>query len=88
MFKLSGVLRKVGIGASVAASIAAFFWTYAGGYAAANYGWITVAALLKKAAISAGVAGLAGLAVTAVLAVGLFALRKKLKQGKNSFIAW
>ena len=88
MFQLSGVLRKVGIGGSVAASIAAFAWTYLHGVAAVNYGYLTIAALLKKAAVAAGVAGLAGLVITAVLAIGLFAFKSKLKLGKSKFIAW
>ena len=88
MFKLTGVLKKVGIGGSVAASVAAFAWTYLGGVAAVEYGWITIAALLKKAAVAAGVAGVAGLVVTAVLAVGVVAFKKKLKLGKSAFVAW
>ena len=53
-----------------------------------EYGWITIASLLKKAAISAGAAGLVGLITTAVLAIGVFAFKKKLKLGKSGFIAW
>jgi len=86
MFNLTGVLKGVGI--SAAASIAAFVWTYLGGVAGVSYGWYTIAALLKKAAVAAGVAGVAGLVVTAVLAVGIFAFRSKLKLGKKKFIAW
>lgn len=88
MFKLTGVLKKVGIGGSIAATIAAFAWTYLGGVSAVEYGWITIAALLKKAAVAAGVAGLAGLVVTAALAIGLIAFKKKLNLGKSKFIAW
>ena len=88
MFQLSGVLRKVGIGGSIAASIAAFAWTYLHGVAAVNYGYLTIAALLKKAAVAAGVAGLAGLVVTAALAVGIIVFKNKLKLGKSKFIAW
>ena len=88
MFELTGVLKKVGFGASVAASVAAFAWTYLGGVRAVEYGWTTTALLLKKAAVSAGVAGMAGLAVSAALAIGLWAFHKKLKLGKKKFIAW
>ena len=88
MFNLTGILKKFGIGGSVAASIATFAWTYLGGVKAVEYGWITIAALLKKAAISAGVAGLAGIGVTAVLAIGVVVFKNKLKLGKSKFIAW
>ncbi|MBR4163896.1 MAG: hypothetical protein IKR11_10265 [Solobacterium sp.] len=88
MFQLSGVIRKLGISASVALSIATFAWTYLHGVAAVNYGYLTIAALIKKAAVAAGCAGIAGLVVTAALAIGLFAFKKKLKLGKNKFVAW
>ena len=88
MFNLTGLLKKVGIGGSVALSIATFAWKYLGGVRAVEYGWVTISALLKKAAVAAGAAGLCGLVITAVLAVGLFAFRKKLKAGKSSFIAF
>jgi len=87
MFKLTGVLKTVGLG-SAAATVAAFVWTYLGGVAAVEYGWITMAALIKKAVVAAGVAGLAGVVVAAILAVGLFAFRKQLKKGRKSFVAW
>lgn len=88
MFELTGVLRMVGLGGTVAATVAAFVWTYLGGVAAVEYGWITMMELIKKAAVAAGVAGLAGLIVTAILAVGLYAFKKQLKKGKKKFIAW
>lgn len=88
MFNLTGILKNFGIGGSVATAIATFAWTYLGGVKAVEYGWITIAALLKKAAISAGVAGLAGVVITAVLAIGLVVFKKKLKLGKSKFIAW
>ena len=88
MFYLTGVLRKVGIRATAAATIAAFVWTYLHGVAAVNYGYLTIAALIKKAAIAAGCAGVAGLVVTAALAIGLFAFKKKLKLGKSKFVSW
>ena len=88
MFQLSGVIRKLGVGASVALTIATFVWTYLHGVAAVNYGYLTIAALIKKAAVAAGCAGIAGLVVTAALAIGLFAFKKKLKLGKSKFISW
>ena len=88
MFHLTGFLKSVGIGGSIAAAVAKFAWTYLGGLKAVEYGWITIASLLKKAAISAGAAGLVGLITTAVLAIGMFAFKKKLKLGKSGFIAW
>ena len=88
MFQLTGVIRKLGLSASVAASVAAFVWTYLHGVAAVNYGYLTIAALIKKAAVAAGVAGMAGLICTAALAIGIFAFKKKLKLGKSGFISW
>lgn len=88
MFNLTGIFKNVGIGGGVAASIAAFAWTYLGGVAAVEYGWITIASLLKKAAIAAGVTGLGALVIAAVLAVGLVVFKNKLKLGKKKFIAW
>ncbi len=88
MFQLSGVIRKLGIGASAALSIATFVWTYLHGVASSKFTYATVGAILKKAAISAGCAGIAGLVVTAVLLIGLFTFKKKYKLGKSKFIAW
>lgn len=88
MFQLSGVVRKLGISASVAATFAAFAWTFLHGINAYATGYITIAALLKKAAVAAGVAGLAGIIITAALAIGIVAFKKKLKLGKSKFIAW
>lgn len=88
MFNFTGVLKTYGIRAGIASAIAGFAWTYLGGVAAVEYGWITIIALLKKAAVSAGVAGMAGLIVTAIIAVGVGLFKNKLKLGKKKFIAW
>ena len=87
MFNLTGVL-KGGIGVTAAAMVATFVWSYLGGVAGASYGWYTLAALVKQAAVSAGLAGAAGLIVTLALAGGIFVFRSKLKLGKKKFIAW